>query len=128
MCLFVAGCASQTTITYNNLNPSHLWYDSNECKSHRESIDEIETTKWVNFIISPIAVIASGAMLIPAALATNTTLDWDDKTYANNMSKWCGGDYISQEKIEEGVAVNTVWNVVKSLFISNITNSTSTTK
>lgn len=99
----LSGCASTSGQTFATLNRDHPAYESEQCQSAIRETEVHDDLKIVRIIVSPVAVIASGGLLLPAVFAANVGLDTFDRVDASKMDRRCGGEGQSAGQIAEGV-------------------------
>ena len=62
-------------------------------------------------VASPVAVILSGGLLLPAVLAANVGFNTVDHVDAAKLDWQCGGKGKTQEEVARGVARDTVFGI-----------------
>jgi hypothetical protein len=101
--LGVSGCASQSTKTAVNLDPSKPDYSSDRCSTlmaEAKSQDEIKLSRT---IASPVVIMLSGGVLALPVLAVNAGFDAFDHMTASDMAIACGGEGKSLREISKDV-------------------------
>lgn len=102
--LALVGCASTSGSTFAKLDRSHPSYESEQCQGAIRDTEVHDDLKMIRSIASPVAVVLSGGLLLPAVVATNIGLDTVDRVDASKMEKVCGGEGKTAEEIATGVA------------------------
>ena len=97
------GCASTSGEAYSQLDRSRPEYHSEQCQGAIRDIEVHDGLKLVRSVVSPVAVVLSGGMLLPAVFAANVGLDTVDRVDASKMEVVCGGEGKSAEQIATGV-------------------------
>ena len=97
------GCASTSGEAYSQLDRSRPEYHSEQCQGAIRDIEVHDGLKLVRSVVSPVAVLLSGGMLLPAVFAANVGLDTVDRVDASKMEVVCGGEGKSAEQIATGV-------------------------
>lgn len=109
-----SGCASHSGKTYATLNRDDPYFRSPECQQAARDIEIHDDLKLVHTIVSPVAVIMSGGLLLPAVFAANVGLDTADRVDASRMEIHCGGQGQSPIQIAEGVAKGAAFGLATS--------------
>jgi len=110
-CVGVAGCSSVSFNTAENLDEDHHLYRSQECQTAIDDSVLHEQTKWARNIFSPVIVLATGGLALPAVVAANAQMEYDDRMHANTMSWHCGGDVKGHEEIKQEVISTSILSV-----------------
>ena len=97
------GCASTSGEAYSQLDRSRPEYHSEQCQGAIRDIEVHDGLKLVRSVVSPVAVVLSGGMLLPAVFAANVGLDTVDRVDASKIEVVCGGEGKSAEQIATGV-------------------------
>jgi hypothetical protein len=103
------GCASESSKMAHQIQLNKKdKFDKNQsllCKTMLEKKEDEDFIFNSRIIATPIIGII-GIVAAPAILAANATLDLKDRLTASEMSKACGGEGLTTEKIVGDVAVN----------------------
>ena len=97
------GCASTSGEAYSQLDRSRPEYHSEQCQGAIRDIEVHDGLKLGRSVVSPVAVVLSGGMLLPAVFAANVGLDTVDRVDASKIEVVCGGEGKSAEQIATGV-------------------------
>jgi hypothetical protein len=103
-CLYLAGCASQSAQSFANLDRNNPAYQSERCQQAIRDAEIHDDIKLGRMLASPVALILSGGLLLPAVLAVNVGLNTVDHVDAAKLDWQCGGKGKSQEEIVKSVA------------------------
>lgn len=112
--IFLAGCASQSTRAYFDLDKDHPDYLTQECQKAIEDTNVHDDLKLVRTIVSPVVLFFTGGAALPIVVAGNAGLDYADRSDASAMNSWCGGRVSTDEEIAQGVAEGVALSVVTS--------------
>ena len=99
----LTGCASISSQTFSGLNRDHPAFQSDECRIAAEGPRVHDELKLARMIASPVALVLSGGVLLPAVIAANAGLDTADRIDASRMEIHCGGKGKSAAEIATGV-------------------------
>ena len=97
------GCASTSGETFFHLDRNNPRFASEQCQGAIRDTEVHDDLKMIRSIASPVAVVLSGGLLLPAVVATNIGLDTVDRVDASKMEKVCGGEGKTAEEIATGV-------------------------
>ncbi len=107
----VAGCASQSAKSFASLDRSNPAYQSDMCQQAIRDAEIHDDIKLGRMVASPVAVILSGGLLLPAVLAANVGLNTVDHVDAAKLDWQCGGKGKSQEEIMKSVATGAAFDI-----------------
>lgn len=116
----LSGCASHSGNTYATLDRDNPYFYSEQCQQAARDIEVHDEIKLARVVVSPIAVIMSGGLLLPAVFAANVGLDTVDRVDASRMDIHCGGQGQSPIQIAEGVAKGAAFGLATSAASSAI--------
>lgn len=119
-----SGCASHSGKTYATLDRNNPYFHSSQCQQATRDIEVHDDIKLVRTVVSPVAVIMSGGLLLPAVFAANVGLDTVDRVDASRMEIHCGGQGQSPIEIAQGVAKGAAFGLATSAAGSAISNGT----
>ena len=105
------GCASTSGEAYSQLDRSRPEYHSEQCQGAIRDIEVHDGLKLVRSVVSPVAVVLSGGVLLPAVFAANVGLDTVDRVDASKIEVVCGGEGKSAEQIATGVVQGAVFGL-----------------
>lgn len=109
-----SGCASHSGKTYATLDRDSPYFYSSQCQQAARDIEVHDDLKLVRTVVSPVAVIMSGGLLLPAVFAANVGLDTVDRVDASRLDIHCGGQGQSPIQIAEGVAKGAAFGLATS--------------
>jgi len=98
------GCASQSGKTFATLDRGHPAFHSSQCQQAIRDNEVHDDLKLARLVGSPVAVILSGGLLLPAVIAANLGFDTADHVDASRMARRCGGAGQEPGEILESVA------------------------
>lgn len=120
----LSGCASHSGKTYADLDRDNPYFHSTQCQKAARDIEVHDDIKLVRTIVSPVAIVLSGGLLLPAVFAANVGLDTVDRVDASRMEIHCGGEGKSPTQIAEGVAKGAAFGLATSAAGSAISTGT----
>lgn len=120
----ISGCASHSGNTYASLDRDNPYFNSPECQQAIRDIEVHDDVKLVRTIVSPLAVIMSGGLLLPAVFAANVGLDTVDRVDASRMEIHCGGEGQSPVQIAGAVAKGAAFGLATSAAGTAISSGT----
>lgn len=97
-----AGCVSTSSKTFAELDRDHPKFESKDCQAAADDTRIHDEIKLMRTLISPVAVMISGGLLLPVVVA-NVSLDTADRLDASRMEVHCGGQGKSGVDIAQGV-------------------------
>jgi hypothetical protein len=103
-CSAFAGCASQSAQSFANLDRNNPAYQSERCQQAIRDAEIHDDIKLGRMLASPVALILSGGLLLPAVLAANVGLSTVDHVDAAKLDWQCGGKGKTNQEILESVA------------------------
>lgn len=103
LCLPLAGCVSTSSSTFADLDRNHPKFQSQGCQTAAEDTRIHDELKLMRVVASPLAVMLSGGILLPAVVAANVGLDTVDRVDASRLEIHCGGEGKTAAQIAEGV-------------------------
>ncbi len=107
----LSGCASQSELAAQRLDPAHPKYTSVGCQHSLQGGEFHRDARTVSMIASPLLLLASGGLLLPV-IAANAGLDYVDRVDASNMSTRCGGRGQTEEEIVRDVTAGAALGAV----------------
>ena len=110
----LSGCASNSGKTYATLDRDNPYFHSAQCQQAARAIEVHDDIKLVRTVVSPVAVIMSGGLLLPAVFAANVGLDTVDRVDASRLDIHCGGEGQSPIQIAEGVVKGAAFGLATS--------------
>lgn len=110
-CVYLTGCASQSAQSFASLDRSHPAYQSEMCQRAIRDAEIHDDIKLGRMVASPVAVVLSGGLLLPAVIAANLGLSTVDHVDAAKLDWQCGGKGKTQEEIVTGVAKGAVFGI-----------------
>ena len=99
----LAGCASTSSKTFAKLDRDHPAFYSDACRTAADDTRLHDELKLARMIASPVALVLSGGVLLPAVIAANAGLDTADRIDASRMEIHCGGKGKTAGEIATGV-------------------------
>jgi hypothetical protein len=97
------GCASYAGKKFATLDRENPRYETQSCQTAVRAIEVHDDLKIARTVVSPIALVLSGGLLLPAVFAANVGLDTADRIDASRMEKHCGGKGETPGQIATGV-------------------------
>jgi hypothetical protein len=110
----LSGCASQSGQTFATLDRNHPQFHSEQCQAAIRDTEIHDDIKILRAIASPVAVVLSGGLLLPAVFASNVGLDTVDRVDASRLDISCGGVGQSAGQIVEGVVKGAAFGLATS--------------
>jgi hypothetical protein len=110
-CTSLVGCASQSARSFASLDRSNPAYQSDMCQQAIRDAEIHDDIKLGRMVASPVAVILSGGLLLPAVLAANVGLNTVDHVDAAKLDWKCGGKGKTNEEILESVAKGAAFDI-----------------
>lgn len=110
-CLSLAGCASQSAQSFANLDRSNPAYQSAHCQQAIRDAEIHDDLQVGRMVASPVAVMLSGGLLLPAVFAANLGLSTVDHVDASRLDRICGGKGKTQGEIVQGVAKGALFGI-----------------
>ena len=98
------GCASTSGEAFSRLDRSKPEFETQECQGAIRDAGVHDEIKIVRTLVSPVAVVLSGGLLLPAVFVANVGLDTVDRVDASKMELACGGEGKTASEIALGVA------------------------
>lgn len=134
LCLLLAGCVSTSSSTFAELDRNHPKFQSQDCQTAADDTRVHDELKLIRTMISPIAVVLSGGVLLPAVVVANVSLDTADRLDASRMEVHCGGEGKTAVDIAQdvvggaalGLATGTAMHAVGPLPVPAMTGATPT--
>jgi len=114
LALGLSGCASQSGQTFAMLDRNHPQFHSEQCQAAIRDTEIHDDVKLLRSIASPVAVVLSGGLLLPAVFASNVGLDTVDRVDASRLDISCGGAGQSAGQIAEGVVKGAAFGLATS--------------
>jgi hypothetical protein len=111
-CTSLMGCASQSAKSFASLDRTHPAYQSDMCQQAIRDAEIHDDLKLGRMVASPVAVILSGGLLLPAVLAANLGLNTVDHVDAAKLDWKCGGKGKTNQEILEGVAKGAAFDIM----------------
>ena len=105
-CLFLSGCASQSSKTVANLDPETFEYHMRQCREARATSQNFDLLKRAKMVVSPLVVVATGGLFAGQVLAANAGLEAADHVNASNIAVACGGEPKNTNEIAAEVALD----------------------
>lgn len=102
----LAGCASTSGKTFAQLDRASFEYHTDRCQEAIRATQVHDDINLWRTLASPVAVLVSGGLLLPAVFATNVGLDTVDRVDASRMEQHCGGEGKSVDQIAEDVVAS----------------------
>lgn len=126
-----AGCVSTSSKTFAELDRDHPKFESKDCRVAADDTRVHDELKLLRSLISPLAVMISGGLLVPVVVA-NVSFDTADRLDASRMEVHCGGEGKSAIDIAQGVvggaafglATGAAMNAVGPLPVPTMTGAT----
>jgi hypothetical protein len=110
-CILLTGCASQSSQSFAGLDRTNPAYESEMCQQAIRDAEIHDDIKLGRLVASPVAVILSGGLLLPAVLAANVGLNTVDHVDAARLDWKCGGKGKTHEEVAGGIARDTLFGI-----------------
>ncbi|MFN4899943.1 MAG: hypothetical protein ACK5GG_00670 [Betaproteobacteria bacterium] len=110
--VLISGCASTSSKTFSKLDRDHPAFHSDACRTAADDTRLHDELKLARVIASPVALVLSGGVLLPAVIAANAGLDTADRIDASRMEIHCGGKGKTAGEIATGVVGGAALGIV----------------
>jgi len=110
--VLISGCASTSSKTFSKLDRDHPAFHSDACRTAADDTRLHDELKLARVIASPVALVLSGGVLLPAVIAANAGLDTADRIDASRMEIHCGGKGKTAGEIATGVVGGATLGIV----------------
>ncbi|MFM8677381.1 MAG: hypothetical protein ACKOCR_08590 [Burkholderiaceae bacterium] len=110
--VLISGCASTSSKTFSKLDRDHPAFHSDACRTAADDTRLHDELKLARVIASPVALVLSGGVLLPAVIAANAGLDTADRIDASRMEIHCGGKGTTAGEIATGVVGGAALGIV----------------
>ncbi|MFM8631022.1 MAG: hypothetical protein ACKODQ_06040 [Betaproteobacteria bacterium] len=110
--VLISGCASTSSKTFSKLDRDHPAFHSDACRTAADDTRLHDELKLARMIASPVALVPSGGVLLPAVIAANAGLDTADRIDASRMEIHCGGKGKTAGEIATGVVGGAALGIV----------------
>jgi len=110
--VLISGCASTSSKTFSKLDRDHPAFHSDACRTAADDTRLHDELKLARMIASPVALVLSGGVLLPAVIAANAGLDTADRIDASRMEIHCGGKGKTAGEIATGVVGGAALGIV----------------
>lgn len=109
--MFLSGCASQSSKAIAKLDTDSTAFTSEQCENARQNAwfhDEAQKNKlWAG----PSAILLAGPVAVIPVLAANIGLSSADHIQANDITRQCGGQPLSQTELNQNIAIDAAVSV-----------------
>lgn len=110
-CLFLSGCASQSSKAVAKLDPEDFLFHMRECREARASTQDFDLMKRAKTVLSPLVVLVTGGVFAVPVLAASAGLETADHVNASNITVACGGAPKNMSEIATEVALDAAMGV-----------------
>lgn len=97
--LFFVSCASHSFKAVSSLDVSNEKFQSAECKNTLKVADRHQNMKLFRVVISPIAVLGTGGLLVLPVVAANSLADVTDNLHSASVLESCSDSKKTNEAI-----------------------------
>ena len=116
----LSGCASTSSKTFSALDRDHPAFHSDACRTAADDTRLHDELKLARMIASPVALVLSGGVLLPAVIAANAGLDTADRIDASRMEIHCGGKGKTAGEIATGVVGGAALGIVTGPAVNTV--------